>query len=63
MLGKIAVFPPVSKPWNKCDHFYENERITTIHSVFCSFSLSIFSGRAQYANYCRKNNRRKTFHL
>ena len=36
-----------SKPWNKCNHFYKNERITTIHSVFCSFLLSIFSGRAQ----------------
>ena len=38
---------PASKPWNKCDNFYENERIITIHSVFCSFLLSIFSGRAR----------------
>ena len=36
-----------SEPWNKCDNFYENERIITIHSVFCSFLLSIFSGRAR----------------
>ena len=37
---------PASEPWNKCDNFYENERIITIHSVFCRVLLSIFSGRA-----------------
>lgn len=41
---------PASEPWNKCDNFYENERIITIHSVFCRVLLSIFSGRAQFEN-------------
>ena len=41
---------PASEPWNKCDNFYENERIITIHSVFCSFLLSIFSVRTQPPN-------------
>ena len=39
---------PASKPWNKCDYFYKNKRIITIHSVFCSFLLSVFSWRAQF---------------
>ena len=37
---------PASKPWNKCDNFYESERIITIHSVFLSYFVSIFAGRA-----------------
>lgn len=37
-----------SEPWNKCDYFYENKRIITIHSLFCSYFVSIFAGRAHY---------------
>ena len=55
LLGSFALqsyrqMSPASKPWNKCDYFYENKRIITIHSVFCSFLLSIFSVRTQPPN-------------
>ena len=33
-----------SEPWNKCDRLWEIIRIITIHSVFQSFFVSIFSG-------------------
>ena len=36
-----------SEPWNKCGRFRKNKRIITIHSVFCSYFVSIFAGRAQ----------------
>ena len=47
---------PASEPWNKCGRFRKNKRMIKIHSVFCSFLLSIFSGRAQFHSYMIHEN-------
>ena len=41
-----------SKPWNKCDYFYENKRIITIHSVFLAFYCLFFLGGHSLYSIC-----------